>query len=681
MAAVRGEGPERPLLKPRVGLFYGGDYNPEQWPEEVWREDVRLMQEAGVNMVTLGVFSWALLEPEPGRYEFDWFDRIVELLWSNEIAIDLATPSAAPPAWLVRRHPEVLPMTADGVRMDFGSRRHYCPSSPIFREASERIAGQLALRYGEHPALAMWHVGNEYGGHISACFCDVSADHFRRWLRDRYGALDELNAAWGTAFWGQRYSDWSEIAPPRQTPASVNPTQALDWARFCSDAMLECFEAERSVLAAATPDVPITTNFMCRFEPVNGWRWAEREDVVTLDSYPDPTDPDAHVLAAFDYDLARSLGRGSWLLLEHAASAVNWRELNVPKRPGLMRLWALQAVARGSDGAMFFQWRAARAGSEKFHSALVPHLGTVARGWQNTLRLGRDLRALADVAGTRMRADVAILFDWENWWAFDGADHPSQRLNLVALVLDWYGPLYDANIAVDFAHPAADLDAYRLVLAPNLYLLRDESLASLRDFAANGGVLAVGCFSLVVDERDHVRAGDDTKPVRELLGARVDEFWPLPPDERVEVRLGSGEIATARDWSEWLELEGADVVAEYASGPLAGRPAVVHNRVGGGSVYYVSGRFDRPALELLVERLAAEASVEPIFPAPAGVEVTRREGSDAAYLFVLNHTDAAVEVELPERTAVELLTQETLGDAVRLGPLGVAVVRLAPRHG
>ena len=279
-----------------------------------------------------------------------------------------------------------------------------------------------------------------------------------------------------TAFWGQRYGDWSEIAPPRQTPASVNPTQALDWARFCSDAMLDCFEAERAVLAAATPDVPITTNFMCRFKPVDGWRWAEREDVVTLDSYPDPTDPDAQVLAAFDYDLARSLGRGSWLLLEHAASAVNWRELNLPKRPGLMRLWALQAVARGSDGAMFFQWRAARAGSEKFHSALVPHLGTVARGWQNTLQLGRDLRALADVAGTHARAGVAILFDWENWWAFDGADHPSQRLDLVALVLDWYRPLYDANIAVDFAHPSGDLDAYRLVLAPNLYLLRDESL-------------------------------------------------------------------------------------------------------------------------------------------------------------------------------------------------------------
>ena len=676
MVAVTGEGAERPRLTPSEGLFYGGDYNPEQWPEEVWAEDVRLMREAGVNLVTLGVFSWALVEPEPGRYEFGWLDRVVELLRSHGIAIDLATPTAAPPAWLIRRHPDVLPVTAEGVRLEFGSRRHYCPSSPIFREASVRIAEQLARRYGEHPALAMWHVGNEYGGHISACYCEVSADHFRRWLVDRYATMDTLNESWGTAFWGQRYGDWSEITPPRLTPASVNPTQALDWARFCSDALLECFEAERAVFAAVTPDIPVTTNFMCRHKPVDGWRWAAREDVVTLDSYPDPADPDAHVLAALDYDLARSLGRGSWLLLEHAASAVNWRELNLPKRPGLMRLWALQAVARGSDGAMFFQWRAARAGSEKFHSALLPHLGTLARGWQDTLQLGRDLRALGEVAGAQTRADVAILFDWENWWAVDGDDHPSQRLDLIQLVLDWYRPLYEANVAVDFAHPAAELGAYRLVIAPNLYLLGDDTVASLHGFAANGGVLAVGCFSAVVDERDHVRSGDGSKPVRALLGARVEEFWPLLADERIEVRFRTGETATARDWSEWLELESGDVVAEYAAGALAGRPAVVRNRVGDGKVYYVSGRLDGPAVELLVARVAAEASVRPGLSAPPGVEVTRRDSQDGAYLFLLNHTDDPVELELALDGAVELLGQETLGGTARLGPLGVAVVRL-----
>ncbi len=468
---------------PRVtGMLYGGDYNPEQWPEETWLEDVELMREAGVNLVSVGIFSWALLEPEEEVYDFAWLDRVIDLLWSNGIAIDLATPTASPPAWLARRYPEVLPVTDDGVRLELGSRRHACPSSPILRAASVRIAEQLARRYGSHPALAMWHVSNEYGCHLPACYCEVSAAHFRRWLETRYGSLAELNRVWGTAFWGQRYGSFDQIAPPRRTPASVNPTQALDWRRFCSDAFLECFEAERDVLAAATPDVPVTTNFMCRFQPVDYWKWAGREDVVTLDSYPDPSDPEAHIQAALDYDLTRSLAAGRpWLLLEHATGAVNWRPVNVPKRPGQMRLWAKQAVARGSDGAMFFQWRAARAGAEKFHSGMVPHAGRRARGWRETVALGDELRALAEVAGTTVEADVAILFDWDNWWAFDGADHPSQLLDLQRIVLDWYRPLFAANVAVDFAHPAQDLSGYRLVVAPGLHLATTETLGAAHD--------------------------------------------------------------------------------------------------------------------------------------------------------------------------------------------------------
>jgi beta-galactosidase len=304
---------------------------------------------------------------------------------------------------------------------------------------------------------------------------------------------------------------------------------------------------------------------------------------------------------------------------------------------------------------------------------LLPHVGTAGAGWQNTLQLGRDLRALAEVAGARTKADVAVLFGWENWWAFDGKDHPSRSLDLIQLVFDWYRPLFEANVAVDFAHPNAELGSYRLVVAPTLYLLRDDSLAALHAFASNGGVLAVGCFSGVVDERDHVRSGEVTK----LLGARVDEFWPLVPDERVDVRFRSGEAGTARDWSEWLELEGGDVAAEYASGPLAGRPAVVRNRVDDGSVLYISARLDEHALARVVEALVDEASGTQTLRAPAGVEVCRRDAGDRAYFFLLNHTAEAVEVELPDAVdGVELLTRASVSDSVRLEPLGVAVCRL-----
>jgi beta-galactosidase len=370
------------------------------------------------------------------------------------------------------------------------------------------------------------------------------------------------------------------------------------------------------------------------------------------------------VLASLNYDLMRSLAGGRpWLLLEHAPSAVNWREVNVPKRPGLMRLWVHQAIARGSDGAMFFQWRASRAGSEKFHSALVPHLGREARGWAETLRLGRELRTLAEVAGSTSEATVALLLDWESWWALEGADHPSARLDLPALLLAHYRHFHAANIAVDFAHPGDDLGRYALAVAPNLYLARDATVESLTGFVRDGGVLVCGGFSGVVDEHDHIRTGG----LRALTGAVVDEVWPIPPGEEVEVAFASGERARARDWSEWLVLEGAEPIASYASSVLDGQPAVVRNRLADGLVYYSSAGLDEPGLVL--DAAIRDAGVEPVGRAPAGVELTRR----GSYLFVLNHSDEPVEIR--DLEGVELLTGEAVHGALRLGPLGVAVVR------
>ena len=384
-------------------VLYGGDYNPEQWPEEVWHEDVRLMREAGVNLVSLGIFSWAKLEPRPGEYDFEWLDRVVDLLHESGVMVDLATATASPPPWLARLYPESLPVTMDGVTLYPGARQHYCPSSTAYRERAAELVRRVADRYEEHPALAMWHVNNEYGCHVAECYCDASAAHFREWLRERYGDLGELNEAWGTAFWSQRYSNWDEILPPRTAPTFTNPTQQLDFRRFSSDALLECFEMEKEILREATPDVPITTNFMGFFKPVDYWKWAEREDVVSHDLYPDPADPAAHVGAAMTYDLMRSLGGGEpWVLMEQTSVRVNWRERNVPKKPGQMRLWSYGAVARGADGIMFFQWRASRAGAEKFHSAMVPHVKPEdSRSWKEVRQLGGELKKLDNLLGAR----------------------------------------------------------------------------------------------------------------------------------------------------------------------------------------------------------------------------------------------------------------------------------------
>lgn len=338
-------------------MIFGGDYNPDQWTPETWQEDARLMQEAGVNLVSLGIFSWTRLEPKPGVFDFAWLDQIMDLLYSHGVSVNLATPSASPPAWMVRLHPDMLPLTAEGVKLWHGSRKHYCAHNSHYRQYATRIATQLAERYKDHPALVMWHVDNEYGGHVGECFCDTSAAAFRAWLQERHGTLDRLNFAWGTAFWSQIYSDWEEILPPRRSPAHVNSTQQLDWARFCSDSWLVCFDEQKAALKAITPHIPVTTNFMGFHKGVDYFKFAAHEDLVAQDSYPETYDPDWAAKAGIICDLVRSVGgRKPWILMEQATSQVNWRQRNVNKRPGIMRLGSLQAVARGADGIMFFQW-------------------------------------------------------------------------------------------------------------------------------------------------------------------------------------------------------------------------------------------------------------------------------------------------------------------------------------
>ena len=382
------------------GIAYGSDYNPEQWPESTWAEDVRLMAEAGVSLVTVGVFSWARLQRAPGELTAGWLDKVLDLLAGSGIRVDLATATASPPAWLIAAHPEILPVTADGRRLSPGARQHYCPSAPAFREAAADLAGRMAQRYADHPAVAMWHVGNEYGCHVPACYCDQSAEAFRRWLQARYHGLDELNEAWGGAVWSQDYTCWDQVGPPRAAPTFINPAQQLDFARFSSDELLACYRAERAVLAAHSPGKPVTTNFMGLFRPVDQFRWSPELDVVSVDSYPDPADAEAYLVSAMTGDLTRSVGGGrAWLLMEQTPNAVNWRAVNVPKAPGQYRALSLQAVARGADAVLSFQWRAAATGAEKFHSGMLPHAGTGSRVWREVVRLGADLRRLAPVAG------------------------------------------------------------------------------------------------------------------------------------------------------------------------------------------------------------------------------------------------------------------------------------------
>lgn len=655
-------------------LVYGCDYNPEQWDPSVWLEDVRLMREAGINLVAVNIFGWAELEPEAGVFRFETLDAVMDLLAGHGIGVNLGTGTSSTPAWLSTAHPEILPVTADGTVRWPGGRQAFCPSSPIYREHALSLVEQVSARYGHHPALKLWHVSNEIGCHNALCYCDVSAEAFRGWLRARYGTLDALNSAWGTAFWSQRYSAWEQILPPRLTLSATNPTQTLDFNRFSSDELLAHYSAEESVLRR-TSDAPVTTNFMVAAHIRNQdyWSWAPGMDVIANDHYVDHRLEAPLAELAFAADTTRGLAQGQpWLLMEHSTGAVNWQPRNIAKGPGEMLRTSLTHLARGADGLCFFQWRASLQGSEKFHSAMVPHAGTDSQTWRDVVELGASLENLRELAGTTVHADVALVFSWEAWWAHDQESHPSGDIRYIEQVHAAYRALWSAGITVDVVAPGVDLDGYRLVVVPNLYLVRDEHAAMISDFVENGGSAFVTFFSGIVDENERVRPGGYPGAFRDLLGIRSEEFFPLDPGQPLMLDNGS----PASLWSEMLHLVSAEAVLSYATGHHAGTPAVTRNHIGAGEAWYAGTVLDGGVLQNLLLRAAVTAGVN-VPDTQTGLESVTRRGHGHEYVFLINHS---AEDRKHRISGTELLTAEVVSDVVVVPAGAVRVVRATPEN-
>lgn len=666
-------------LTQRLGgrLAFGADYNPEQWPESVWPEDIRMMSEAGVNLVSVGIFSWALLEPKEGLYEFGWLDRIIDLLHAGGIAVDLANASASPPPWFSRQYPQSLLVDVNGVRRSYGGRQSFCPSSPEYRAATSALTATIADRYADHPAVAMWHVHNEYGCHNWSCYCDVSAEAFRRWLQVRYGDLDTLNEAWGTSFWSQRYHDWAEILPPR-TPSYntfANPTQQLDFARFGSDELLDCFRAEAAVIRARAPQ-PVTTNFMSFFKPLDYFTWAQEQDLVSNDHYRivDGLGPGGatHDLV-MSGDLMRSLSDGApWLLMEHSTSAVNWQPRNPAKVPGQMISDSLTHLARGADGDLFFQWRASKAGAEKFHSAMVPHAGAESVRWREVCELGQNLRSLAEVAGSVVTTRVAIAFDWNAWWGVELDSHPSVDVDMMGQVRRWHRSLWEQGVVCDFVHPERDLDGYDVVLVPALYLCTDGGANNVAAVPKRAGTVVVGYFSGIVDQNDHIRLGGYPGAFADLLGVRTEEFSPLLSGDQVSVTdpTGGG-VTSASIWTELITATDAEVVSEFVDGPFPGQPAVTCRRENGGSAWYLGTSLENEALGRLLRTVCLEAGID-VPDRASGLDVVVRRGTSATYTFLTNRAAKSVPVEIDGGT--DLLTGREWRSGELLEPGAVAVI-------
>ena len=637
-------------------IRYGGDYNPEQWPEDVWADDVRLMRGAHVTTATVGVFSWARLEPRPGEFDFGWLDRVLDTLHGGGIRVMMATATASPPAWMAVRHPETLPVDERGVRLGFGSRQQYSPNSAVYREYAARLVRELGRRYAEHPAIEAWHVNNELGCHIVNSYDDESVAAFRAWLERRYGTVDELNRAWGTAFWSQRYDSFSEVDAPRAAPTFRNPTQLLDWQRFGSSSLLELYRLERDILREIAPGKPITTNFVGFLPWVDYWQWGSELDFISDDAYPDPADPTWYVTLAAQRDLMRGLGDGKpWLLMEQSPGAVNWRDRNMRKQPGQHRAHSLNAVARGADGILHFQWRQAAAGAEKFHAAMVPHAGEHTRLHREIVALGAELAELSatDAFGARVPARAAIVFDWESWWVVEQEAVPA-RIDYLATVVAWYGALLRRGVTVDFVPASASFAEYDLVLAPVLQVASPAELDALAAVAERGAQLVVTYQSGILDRDLHVYLGGylggEGSRLQQALGVAVEEFAPLG-DAEDRARLDDGTEVIA--WLEDLQVRDAEVVAHFASGPVAGGAAITRR----GSAWYVGTQPDQAGLDAFIGKVLAAAGIDPAFGEPVfGVETVVRGGSR----FTINHTP-------------ETLNVVVAGDSIDLPAFGVDV--------
>jgi beta-galactosidase len=572
-----------------------------------------------------------------------------------------------------QQYPDILRSDERGVRKEHGQRVNYCPNSPDYRRFSAQIAGKLAERYGQHPALILWHISNEYGGN---CYCDTCAEKFREWLQARYGTLDELNARWWTAFWSHTYTDWSQINPPREQGEVLTHGLNIDYFRFMSESQLDCYTNERDTIRAITPDIPITTNLMGAFKPLDYRLWAKEMDVISWDCYPNPNQSPGDI--AFMHDTFRSLKDGQpFLLMEQTPSSQNWQTINALKRPGVLRLWSYLAAAHGADSILYFQWRRGRGGCEKLHGAVVEHAGREdTRVFREVSQLGTELIHLGDqTIGAETRAKVGIVFDWDNWHAVEDAIGPVKDKRYYQTVASHYLAFYQKNIPVDVLFPDSDLSQYAIVIAPMLYMLKPGFAEKVEAFVRSGGTFVTTVHSARVDETDLAFENGYPGPLSNVLGIWVEETDALYPDQHNTIVMSdaSGQSYTCDHLADLLQVTTAEVLATYSDDFYAGMPVLTRNTFGEGSAYFIASQPDAAFLADFYGQLAEQFDLQPALDVPDGVEVSIRYKDDQAILFVLNHNAAPMEVALPQSYR-QLLTDETISGSLSLKPYDVAIL-------
>ncbi|MGM0096165.1 beta-galactosidase [Enterococcus sp. DIV1083b] len=650
-------------------ILFGGDYNPNQWPKEIWEEDIRIFKKASINSATVNVFSWAKIQPSENCYDFEELDQIIEKLSTEGFDIVLATSTAALPAWMFKKYPEVVRTDYDGRHHKFGQRHNACPNSLVYQTYAERLATKLAERYGENPQVTCWHINNEYGGE---CYCDNCEKAFRVWLKDKYHTIEALNKAWNMEFWGHTVYEWDEIVLPNALSEGIGYDKtafagiSIDYRRFNSDSLLKNYMMERDAIRKIDPTTPITTNLMGTFKGLDYFKWAKEMDLVSWDNYPSYNTPWS--LVAMTHDLMRGLKQQPFMLMEQTPSQQNWQPYNSLKKPGQMRAQSYQTIAHGADTIQYFQLRRSIGACEKFHGAVIEHVGHEdTRVFRETAALGAELAQLSDIIGTQTQAQVAVIFDWDNYWALEYTSGPTVDLKYVEQIHRYYRYFYDQNIAVDLVPVDADLSKYKLVAAPVLYMIKEGMQERLTDFVKQGGALLTTYMSGIVDQSDNVHLGGYPGPLRELAGIWVEEIDALAPEQSNGVSLVNEELTgTSNLVSDLIHLENAEALAHYTSNFYAGMPAVTKNTFGDGTVYYFGGQLEDQLQDQLFKTIVEESDITPVIEEATKLEIACRENEEAKFFVIINFHEEAQ--PLPEMFVgkTDLLTGKVLSSEMML---------------
>ncbi|WP_195960598.1 beta-galactosidase [Enterococcus casseliflavus] len=659
-------------------ILFGGDYNPNQWPKEIWEEDIRIFKKASINSATVNVFSWAKIQPSENCYDFEELDQIIEKLSTEGFDIVLATSTAALPAWMFKKYPEVARTDYDGRHHKFGQRHNACPNSLVYQKYAERLATKLAERYGENPQVTCWHINNEYGGE---CYCDNCEKAFRVWLKDKYHTIEALNKAWNMEFWGHTVYEWDEIVLPNALSEGIGYDKtafagiSIDYRRFNSDSLLKNYMMERDAIRKIDPTTPITTNLMGTFKGLDYFKWAKEMDLVSWDNYPSYNTPWS--LVAMTHDLMRGLKQQPFMLMEQTPSQQNWQPYNSLKKPGQMRAQSYQTIAHGADTIQYFQLRRSIGACEKFHGAVIEHVGHEdTRVFRETAALGAELAQLSDIIGTQTQAQVAVIFDWDNYWALEYTSGPTVDLKYVEQIHRYYRYFYEQNIAVDLVPVDADLSKYKLVAAPVLYMIKEGMQERLTDFAKQGGALLTTYMSGIVDQSDNVHLGGYPGPLRELAGIWVEEIDALAPEQSNGVSLVNEDLTgTSNLVSDLIHLENAEALAHYTSNFYAGMPAVTKNTFGDGTVYYFGGQLEDQLQDQLFKTIVEESDITPVIEEATKLEIACRENEEAKFFVIINFHE---EVQpLPEMFVgkTDLLTGKVLSSEMMLTQYTTYIVK------